>query len=222
MINHEEKAHELFKQGYNCAQSVFAAFCDVTGIDFETAIKLTSGFGAGMGGMRDTCGAVTGMFMVADMLYGYTDSQATTEKAAHYATIRKLAEQFKEENQSLMCRDLLAFCKKAQQPMERTDAYYAERPCTRLVMDAARLLVYRAAQAKQDGEAYSHLAAMAKLFASDVANQVTRECVQLVGGYGYSREYPFERMMRDAKITEIYEGTSEVQRMVISSHLGVK
>ena len=62
-------------------------------------------------------------------------------------------------------------------------------------VDAARLLVYRAAQAKQDGEAYSHLAAMAKLFASDVANQVTRECVQLVGGYGYSREYPFERMM---------------------------
>ena len=98
------------------------------------------GFGAGMGGMRDTCGAVTGMFMVADMLYGYTDPQATAEKAAHYATIRKLAEQFKEENQSLMCRDLLAFCKKAQQPMERTDAYYAERPCTRLVMDAARLL----------------------------------------------------------------------------------
>lgn len=100
MINHEEKAHELFKQGYNCAQSVFAAFCDVTGIDFETAIKLTSGFGAGMGGMRDTCGAVTGMFMVADMLYGYTDSQATTEKAAHYATIRKLAEQFKEETKA--------------------------------------------------------------------------------------------------------------------------
>ena len=70
MINHEEKAHELFKQGYNCAQSVFAAFCDVTGMDFETAIKLTSGFGAGMGGMRDTCGAVTGMFMVADMQEG--------------------------------------------------------------------------------------------------------------------------------------------------------
>ena len=89
-------------------------------------------------------------------------------------------------------------------------------------VDAARLLVYRAAQAKQYGEPYSHLAAMAKLFASDVANQVTRECVQLVGGYGYSREYPFERMMRDAKITEIYEGTSEVQRMVISGWMGVK
>src|SRR5699024_11912900 len=89
-------------------------------------------------------------------------------------------------------------------------------------VDAARLLVYRAAQAKQDGEPYSHLAAMAKLFASDVANQVTRECVQMAGGYGYSREYTFERMMRDAKITEIYEGTSEVQKMVISGWMGVK
>lgn len=88
--------------------------------------------------------------------------------------------------------------------------------------DAARMLLYRAAQAKQDGEAYSHLAAMAKLFASEVACEVTRECVQLVGGYGYTREYPFERMMRDAKITEIYEGTSEVQRMVISGWMGVK
>ena len=88
-------------------------------------------------------------------------------------------------------------------------------------VDAARMLLYRAAQAKQDGEPYSHLAAMAKLFASDVACQVTRECVQLVGGYGYTREYPFERMMRDAKITEIYEGTSEVQRIVISANMGL-
>ena len=83
-------------------------------------------------------------------------------------------------------------------------------------VDAARLLIYRAAQAKQDGEPYSHLAAMAKLFASETASDVTRRAVQLAGGYGYSREYPFERLMRDAKITEIYEGTSEVQRMVIS------
>ena len=89
-------------------------------------------------------------------------------------------------------------------------------------VDAARLLIYRAAQAKQDGEPYSHLAAMGKLFASETASDVTRRCVQLVGGYGYSREYPFERMMRDAKITEIYEGTSEVQRMVISGWMGVK
>ena len=83
-------------------------------------------------------------------------------------------------------------------------------------VDAARLLTYRAAQAKQDHEPHSHLAAMAKLVASETASDVTRRTLQLTGGYGYTREYPFERMMRDAKITEIYEGTSEVQRMVIS------
>ena len=89
-------------------------------------------------------------------------------------------------------------------------------------VDASRLLVYRAAQAKEDHEPYSHLAAMAKLFASETASDVTRRCVQLYGGYGYTRDYPIERMMRDAKITEIYEGTSEVQKMVISSWMGVK
>ena len=89
-------------------------------------------------------------------------------------------------------------------------------------LDGARLLVYRAAQAKQDNEPYSHLAAMGKLVASEVANDVARMCVQLVGGYGYTRDYPFERHMRDAKITEIYEGTSEVQRMVIAGWMGKK
>ncbi len=89
-------------------------------------------------------------------------------------------------------------------------------------VDAARLLIYRAAQAKQDHEPYSHLAAMGKLMASEVASDVTSRCLQLYGGYGFTREYPFERFMRDAKITEIYEGTSEVQRMVISGWMGVK
>ena len=83
-------------------------------------------------------------------------------------------------------------------------------------VDAARLLIYRAAMAKQDHEPYSHLAAMGKMFAADVASDVTRRVVQLIGGCGYTREYPFERMMRDAKITEIYEGTTEVQKMVVS------
>ena len=89
-------------------------------------------------------------------------------------------------------------------------------------MQAAQFLVYSAAVKKQNGEPYSMDAAMAKLFAAAAASDVTRRAVQLFGGYGYTREYPVERMMRDAKITEIYEGTSEVQRMVISSHLGVK
>jgi len=89
-------------------------------------------------------------------------------------------------------------------------------------MQAAQYLVYAAAMKKQNHESYSMDAAMAKLFAAESASDVTRRAVQLFGGYGYTREYPVERMMRDAKITEIYEGTSEVQRMVISSHLGVK
>ena len=89
-------------------------------------------------------------------------------------------------------------------------------------MQAAKYLVYAAAMKKQNGEAYSADAAMAKLFASEAASDVTRRAVQLFGGYGYTRDYPVERMMRDAKITEIYEGTSEVQKMVISGALGVK
>jgi len=89
-------------------------------------------------------------------------------------------------------------------------------------VDAARLLVYRAAQAKQEHEPYGHLAAMGKLYAAEAATNVTRRCMQLVGYEGYTRNLPFERLMRDAKITEIYEGTSEVQRMVISSWMGVK
>ena len=89
-------------------------------------------------------------------------------------------------------------------------------------VEAARLLIYRAAQAKQDHEPYSDLAAMAKLFAGEMSSDVTRRCLQLIGGYGYTREYPFERFMRDAKITEIYEGTSEVQKIVIARHLGLK
>jgi len=86
-------------------------------------------------------------------------------------------------------------------------------------IDAARLMVWRAADAKDNHENFAPLAAMCKLFASDVANEVTRGCVQLFGGYGYSREYPVERMMRDAKITEIYEGTSEAMKMVIGGSM---
>jgi butyryl-CoA dehydrogenase len=83
-------------------------------------------------------------------------------------------------------------------------------------------MVWRAAAMKDKGENYAAAAAMCKLFASDVANEAARGCVQLMGGYGYTREYPVERMMRDAKITEIYEGTSEVMKMVIYGSLKAK
>ena len=88
--------------------------------------------------------------------------------------------------------------------------------------DAARLLVWRAAAAEQEGQPYTVPAAMAKLFAAETASYVTNRAVQLFGGYGYTKDYPVDRMMRDAKVTEIYEGTSEVQKMVISGAMGVK
>jgi len=86
-------------------------------------------------------------------------------------------------------------------------------------IEAARLLTYQAAWSEQQGLPYGKLSAMAKLFASDAAMEITTNAVQILGGYGYSREYPVERMMRDAKVTQIYEGTNEIHRLVISRHL---
>ena len=85
--------------------------------------------------------------------------------------------------------------------------------------NAARLLTYNAAANKTEGKPYNKEAAMAKLFASESCMKITTQVVQMFGGYGYTKDYPVERMMRDAKITELYEGTSEVQRMVISGHV---
>src|SRR5690606_28446785 len=86
-------------------------------------------------------------------------------------------------------------------------------------IDAARLLVLRAATLKDAGQPYGKAASMAKLYASDVANRAAREAIQSFGGNGYVTEFPVERHFRDAKITEIYEGTSEIQRVVIANHL---
>ena len=94
MLDHREKAIKIFEDGYNCAQAVFLAFCDVTGLDEKTAITLSSSFGGGMGRMREVCGAVSGMFMVAGILYGYEDPKAKEEKAEHYARIQALAKDF--------------------------------------------------------------------------------------------------------------------------------
>ena len=116
--------------------------------------------------------------------------------------------------------EVIAYTKERVQFGKRISQFQIADMHTR--MEAAKYLVYSAAMKKQNGEPYSMDAAMAKRFASEAASDVTRRAVQLFGGYGYTREYPVERMMRDAKITEIYEGTSEVQRMVIAAALGVK
>ena len=90
-------------------------------------------------------------------------------------------------------------------------------------IDAARLLVYRAAWLKQEGRPHTEEGAKAKLFASEMAREQTAEAIQILGGYGYTKEFPVERYYRDAKITEIYEGTSEIQRLVIArSILGLR
>ncbi len=142
MQTHAQTAKALFEQGYGCAQSVFAAFCDVTGMDRDAALRLASSFGGGMGRLREVCGAVTGMFMVAGMLYGYTNSQDDDAKAAHYALIQSLAHAFQDKHGSYICRVLLGLQEEESTPTpsKRTTAYYAARPCGDLVFSAAELL----------------------------------------------------------------------------------
>lgn len=140
-MSHKDKAAELFLQGYNCAQSVFAAFCDVTGIEFETALKLSSSFGGGMGRMREVCGAVSGAFMVLGTLYGYSDLDPKN-KSEHYALIRRAADEFKAENGSIICRELLDGIVKdvSNEPEQRTEQYYKKRPCKEYVEQAAAIV----------------------------------------------------------------------------------
>ena len=142
MTDHAQFAKGLFEQGYGCAQSVFAAFCDVTGMEQDTALRLASSFGGGMGRLREVCGAVTGMFMVAGLLYGYTNANDDTAKAKHYALIQSLAQSFRDLHGSYICRDLLGETQSDQSPVPsvRTTAYYAARPCSTLVYSAARML----------------------------------------------------------------------------------
>ncbi len=139
---HGERATELFLADHNCAQAVFGAFCDVTGMDFEAAMKLSSSFGGGMGRLREVCGAVSAMFMVAGVLYGYGDAGENGAKAEHYARIQGLAEEFKAEHGSIICRDLIASLNKDTSPTPdaRTAQYYKERPCAAFVRTAAEIM----------------------------------------------------------------------------------
>ena len=142
-MDHRNNSGELFAEGNNCAQEGFLAFEDLYDIDHETALKLSSSFGGGMGRMREVCGAVSGMFMVAGILYGYDDPKAQVEKAEHYKRIQELAEEYKKENGSIICRELLGLgIKGADNPTPeiRTAEYYKKRPCKELVEMAAKIL----------------------------------------------------------------------------------
>ncbi len=141
MKTHAQRARELFEQGYNCAQAVFAAFCDETGMDMETALKISAPFGGGIGRLREVCGAVSGMAMAAGMKYGYTDPQDMDTKMAHYSLIQSLANAFKEANGSFICRELLNLDGAGNPiPEARTPQYYQARPCADLVERAAGIL----------------------------------------------------------------------------------
>lgn len=146
-MNHAQKARELFLSGCSCSQAVFAAFADDFGMNEKTALKLASSFGGGMGGMRETCGAVSGMLMAAGLKWGYSEVGNLDIKTAHYARVRSLIEAFKAEHTTIVCRELLAHLGELKKdPSARTAEYYKVRPCVMFVETAARLLDEMAAQ----------------------------------------------------------------------------
>ena len=140
------RAVELFMKGYNCAQSVTAAFADEYGYTEEQALKMSASFGGGIGRMRETCGAACGMFILAGLETGCVDAADRQGKADNYAFVQQLAEEFRRENGSLICAELLGLRERKPQspnPDERTSAYYMKRPCVKMVETAARIWVNR-------------------------------------------------------------------------------
>ena len=137
-----EKAVALFKEGFNCSQSVVAAFADKYGFTQEQALKMSASFGGGIGRMRETCGAACGLFMLAGLETGCTDGANPKGKEANYALVQELAKVFMERNGALKCSDLLGLSKKepiVSTPEARTEKYYAKRPCVKMVEEAARI-----------------------------------------------------------------------------------
>ena len=150
-----EKAKRLFLSGANCAQSVLCAFEAECGLDHETALKLASGFGGGMARMREVCGAVSGMFMAADLIFGPADSSEKSAKDAHYAALQSLAGQFRKETGSIICRVMLGLEQSGpDSPVAeaRSAAYYRKRPCADLCALAAGILERYIAENRRGNE----------------------------------------------------------------------
>ena len=137
-MDREYRAAQLFMEGYNCAQAVIMAFSDLIGIDEKTCARLSSSFGGGMGRMREVCGAVSGMLMVAGILYGYDGPEEGDIKKQHYSRVQELAETFRAEAGSIICRDILKNPPSDPNPSPRTEEYYKQRPCVRMVTLAVR------------------------------------------------------------------------------------
>ena len=139
-MDHGIIAAELFMQGYNCAQAVAVAFCDLTGLEEKQAAKMASAFGGGMGRLREVCGAVSGMLLVLGILEGYDDPTNDAAKKALYSRVQELAREFREGNGSIICRELLNNPPADPNPTPRTADFYTKRPCARMVLTAARIL----------------------------------------------------------------------------------
>lgn len=166
MQSRVEKTGELFKEGFNCSQSVFAAYADLFGMDQETACRVAASFGGGIGRMRETCGAASGMFLVAGMLTGATKGEDQTAKKNNYEVVQKLAEEFKKENGgTYICRELLGLDRQGKKvipgdttPEARTEEYYKKRPCLNTILGAAaiveRLLLDGLVETAEDGTEY--------------------------------------------------------------------
>lgn len=166
MEKHRDKAARLFKEGYNCSQSVFGAYADEYGIEPELAFKLSASFGSGMGRMREVCGAVSGMLMVAGLETGTTVGKDFTGKKANYDMVQKLAREYKKSNGSIICKELLGLVPMQDgssikyhgamtkddkkellaagfedtKPAARNEEYYKKRPCPALIMEACDIL----------------------------------------------------------------------------------
>ncbi|MBO4327366.1 MAG: C_GCAxxG_C_C family protein [Clostridia bacterium] len=144
MTGHGEIAQELFYKGYNCAQAVFCAFCDMTGLDIDTAAKLSSSFGGGLGRLREVCGTVSAASMVLGMLKGYQVPGDIAAKNAHYELVREFAKRFREKYGSIVCRELLTGAgvnaEAGGLSEARTAEFYKKRPCPELVRGAAEIL----------------------------------------------------------------------------------
>ncbi len=140
-MTRRERAEQLFLEGYNCTQAIVRAFDDVVDIDIDALTRIASSFGGGMGRMREVCGAVSGMFILLGLLEGYSTPETGAPKLELYKRIQALANEFKEKNGSIVCRDLLGVKKEiiSAVPDERTPEYYKSRPCARLIGDAAEI-----------------------------------------------------------------------------------
>ena len=139
-MNRGERAAQLFLKGHNCAQAVAMVFCDEVGLTPSQAAKMASSFGGGMGRMREVCGAVSGMLLIAGMAYGYDTCDDDVAKKAHYALVQNLAGQFREKVGSIVCREILKNPPSDPSPTPRTEEFYKQRPCARMVYLAAMIL----------------------------------------------------------------------------------